>query len=56
MGKDFEREELQEIRDRAIGRAKTVTNNHWRRAYKQFADAADRIDAMEARTEERPDD
>ena len=56
MGKDFEREELQDMRDRAVGRAETVTNNHWKRAYKQLADAADRLDAMEARTEERTDD
>ena len=49
---DFEREELQAIRDKAVENAEHVANNHWRRAYKQLADAADKLDAMEARTED----
>ena len=53
MSKDFGREELQEIRDRAICITKTVGNNHWKRALKQLADAADRLDAMIARTEDK---
>ncbi len=50
---NFTRKELQELRERAVGHAKSVPNNHWQRAYRQLADAADRLDAMEARTEER---
>lgn len=50
---EFTREELQNIRDKAVDNAKSVPNNHWQRAYKQFAGAADRLDAMEARVEER---
>ena len=53
MKKDFEREELQEMRDRAVDNAEIVANNHWKRAYKQLADAADRLDAMIARTEDK---
>ena len=49
---EFRREELQNIRDKAIGNAEVVENDHWKRAYKQLADAADRLDSMEARTEE----
>jgi len=55
MSKDFEREELQEIRDRAIRITKTVGNDHWRQALKQLAGAADRLDAMIARTEDKED-
>jgi len=36
-----------------VENAKAVPNNHWQRAYKQLADAADRLDAMETRTEEK---
>ncbi len=50
--KEFEREELQDIRAKAEENAEAVANNHWKRAYKQLADAADRLDAMEARSEE----
>lgn len=50
---EFEREELQGIRDKAVENAEHVADNHWKRAYKQLADAADRLDAMEARTEEK---
>ena len=50
---EFTREELQNIRDEAVKCAEFVADNHWRRAYKQLADAADRLDAMEARTEDK---
>lgn len=50
---EFTRDELQNIRKKAVDNAKAVPNNSWQRAYKQLADAADRLDAMEARTEER---
>ena len=53
MSKDFEREELQEIRDRAVGITETVGNDHWKQALKQLAGAADRLDAMIARTEDK---
>ncbi len=49
---EFTREELQDIRGKAVLNAEAVPANHWQRAYKQLADAADRLDAMEARTEE----
>ena len=49
--KEFTREELQNIREKAVDNAESVANNHWKRAYKQLADAVDRLDAMEARTE-----
>jgi len=52
MRNTFEREELQGIRDRAENIAGTVANYGWKRAYIELADAADRLDAMEARTEE----
>ena len=52
---EFTREELQDIRNKAVESAEAVANNHWQRAYKQLADAADRLDAMEARTEDRID-
>jgi len=54
--KGLNREELQDIRDAATWMALSVTNNHWRRAYKQLADAAGRLDAMEARTEKKNED
>lgn len=50
---EFTREELQGIRNKAVENAEAVPNNHWQRAYRQLADAADRLDAMEARTEEK---
>jgi len=50
--KEFTREELQNLCKKAEENAKAVPNNHWIRAYRQLADAADRLDAMEARTEE----
>ena len=53
LDEQFTREELQDIRERAVENAEAVKNNHWKRAYKQLADAADRLDAMEARTEDR---
>ena len=53
MDEVFTREELREIRNRAVKCAETVANNYWKRAYKQLADATDRLDAMEARTEDK---
>jgi len=49
----FSREVLQGIRDDAQEMVGRIENNHWRRAYEQLADAADRLDAMEARTEDK---
>ncbi len=51
--KEFSREELQDIRDNAVKNAKSVPNGHWQRVYMQLADAADRLDAMEARTKDK---
>lgn len=51
--KEFTREELRSIRKKAVDNAEAVPNNHWQRAYRQLADAADRLDAMEARTEDK---
>lgn len=53
MNETFTREVLQGIRDDAVRASESVPNNHWQRAYRQLADAADRLDAMEARTEEK---
>ncbi len=50
---DFEREELRNIREKAVEQAISCPNNHWTRAYKQLADAADRLDAMMARCEDK---
>ena len=47
---EFERKELWEIRSRAEKQAEIVANPHWKRAYHWLADAADRLDAMIART------
>ena len=49
----FTREELRDIRNEAVKCSEAVQNNHWQRAYRQLADAADRLDAMEARTEDK---
>ncbi len=50
---DFEREELQDIRKKAVKNAGSRANNLWTRAYKQLVDAADRLDAMMARSEDK---
>ncbi len=50
---EFTREELKDLRDKAVANAESVPNNHWQRAYRQLADALDRLDAMEARAEDR---
>jgi len=54
----FGRDRLQKIRDEAhqLAECGGVTNINWQRAYAQLADAADRLDAMVARTEERVDE
>ena len=48
----FSREKLQELRKEAKNSATYVANDVWKRAYLQLMDAADRLDAMMARTEE----
>ena len=48
---DLNSEELQRIRELAIGYAKTPgTNSLWKMAYMRFAEAVDYIDAMIARS------
>ena len=47
----MKREELQEIRKKAKKSAENVENPDWIYAYTQLAMAADRLDAMIARTE-----
>lgn len=55
--KDFDRQELQGIRGRASVLGKEViTNALWKRAYLKLADAADCLDAMVARTQEKLED
>lgn len=51
----FSREVLQGIRDDAWDIAKEIPNEIWQRAYRQLADVADRLDAMEARTIDHED-
>jgi hypothetical protein len=55
MEKSLTREMLQGIRDDALELGNNIPNENWQRAYKQLADAADRLDAMEARTIDRED-
>ena len=50
--KDFEREELQELRERADVNS-VCANSHWQRAYERLADAADTLDGMMARSIDR---
>lgn len=45
----IERPYLQELRDTAKGMVAGNLNPEWARAYQALADAADRLDAMEAR-------
>ncbi len=49
----FTREELQDIREKALKLAADQVTGGWTRAYRALADAADRLDAMEARTIEK---
>lgn len=44
------RSNLQELRDAAAELAVEIPNEHWKRAYLNLSDAADKLDAMEART------
>ena len=46
---DFEREELQGIREKADINS-VCANSHWQRAYERLADAADTLDGMMARS------
>ncbi len=52
---NFTREELIEIRGKAEKLAETIPNQTWKRAHLALADAADHLDAMEARTIEKED-
>jgi len=45
---------LQEIREGANGMANGNLNPDWKRAYENLADAADRLDAMQARSDVPP--
>ncbi len=45
---------MQELRDTAIGMCAGNLNPDWVRAYEALADAADRLDAMQARCEIPP--
>ncbi len=49
---DFSRDELHKIQERAAGLARGAGNPAWQRAYLALADAADRLDAMVARSTE----
>jgi len=50
----WSRREMQDLRERAKNTASVEgTNPDWVRAYLGLADAADRLDAMIARTQER---
>jgi len=52
MYESFYREELQLIRERAISHSRVDgLNLSWKRAYEDLANAADHLDAMEARCE-----
>ena len=50
---EFTRDELESIIEQAENEANTVKNVHWQRAYRDLADAANCLDAMEARTEDK---
>ncbi len=50
---EFTRDELQDICIRAENQANTVRNQLWQRAFRELADAADKLDAMEARSEDK---
>lgn len=47
----FTRKELQKIKSKAVQSLKDVTNPHWIHAYDDLASAADRLDALIARSE-----
>ncbi len=46
MDEVFTREELQDICLRAENEANSINELHWQRAYRDLADAADKLDAM----------
>ena len=50
MGFEFSREELWDIRGRAASEAEGAESEYWQRAYEALADAADRVDALIARS------
>ena len=50
----IERTFMQELRDTAMGMCTGNLNPDWVRAYEALADAADRLDAMQARLELQP--
>ena len=47
----FDRQFLQDLRDVAYGMTTANLNPDWVRAYQAMADAADRLDAMTARSQ-----
>jgi hypothetical protein len=49
--REFTREELQNIRDRAEDSAQVFPSIYWKRAYENLADSANNLDAIMARTE-----
>ncbi len=51
----LKRKDLQELREKAIGMSIGNLNPDWKRAYESLAEAADRLDAMQARSEVPPD-
>ena len=48
--KDFTREELMDLRDRAILLSQENISGSWKRKYLALADAADSLDAFNARS------
>ena len=52
----IERSYLQELRDTAKGMCAGNLNQDWVRAYEAIADAADHLDAMQARSQLPPVD
>lgn len=49
---EFTREELQDIREKAVKVADAYPSKTWKRALLRLADAADCLDAMDARTKD----
>lgn len=50
---ELNRKRLQELRGHAESESSVAVSSHWRRAWEALSDAADRLDAMFARCEER---
>ena len=45
------RKDYQKIRDDALELSESVENLNWKRVYQELASVADKLDAMEARTQ-----